>query len=559
MDSNRLLGMMLAGVLPVLLLHLCINTDGTFDGANGKGITSSRHAFNELIFIDHENLRYVEDEELTRFQVHEIKRNIDVAVKRGIHTYLLFAKETMEAMLTYDFAVDGIGHIGTQAFSENSEHRREAVRLRKALREVVEYASQAGIGLYFHSNQFIFPDEVLEVIKPATWGTAVCPGREETWEVYRGKINEFASIFPELAGLQITGDETQVSVLSCDCPECRMIDFAERVKLLTNATAEVAAQFNMEVQMRTWQRMGELGDPSQMEQGILGNVSFSIKNTDGDFRIAHGLDREFLQAAVPDRIICEFDAWREYTGHNYFPCYMGDVWADRFQFLRDQGIGRIAVRLMWNSNTNPIFDRPWGNYLNLYAFMQFSKNPDLDGQKVLRMFVEKHYPESAWEPAIELYNYTPDFHRTMLYIKGKVYNANHSRVQDDDAWEDLEEAREDYNFLTNRQDFDRRRGEIEHAYDHTIQLVNNLGDDVSQTWSDELKRGARVHRYVALSTTDKMEIIFLLQQKEGGVNVDNQLRTVEKRMRQRADEWSAWDPQSYEDMDGTAAFEDWTL
>jgi len=147
MDSNRLLGMMLTGVLPVLLLHLCVNTDGTFDGANGKGITSSRYAFNELIFIDHENLRYVEDEELTRFQVYEIKRNIDEAVKRGVHTYLLFAKETMEAMLTYDFAVDGIGHIGTQAFPENSEHRREAVRLRKALREVVEYASQAGIGL----------------------------------------------------------------------------------------------------------------------------------------------------------------------------------------------------------------------------------------------------------------------------------------------------------------------------------------------------------------------------------------------------------------------------
>ena len=389
--------------------------------------------------------------------------------------------------------------------------------------------------------------------------TAVCPGRKATWEVYRGKINEFASIFPELAGLQITGDETQVSVLSCDCPECRMIDFPERVKLLTNATAEVADQYDMEVQMRTWQRMGELGDPSQMEQGILDNVSFSIKNTDGDFRIAHGLDTEFLQAAVPDRIIGEFDAWREYTGHNYFPCYMGDIWAPRFQFLRNQGIERIAVRLMWNSNKNPIFERPWGNYLNLYAFLQFSEDPDLDGQTVLRMFIEKHYPESAWEPAIEFYNYTPDFHRTMLYIKGEVYNANHSRVQDDDAWEDLEEAQVDYNFLTNREDFDRRREEIELAYEHTIQLVNNLGDDVSKRWIAELKRGARVQRYVALSTTDKMEIIFLLQQKDAGVNVDNQLRNVEKRMKQRADEWSAWDPQSYEDMDGTAAFEDWTL
>ncbi len=298
-------------------------------------------------------------------------------------------------MLNYDFSVEGIGPIGSIAFPEDHEHRKTAKRLRRALREVMDYAKRKKIKLYFHSNQFIFPDEVLKVMRPVTWGTAVCPGRKATWDVYQGKINEFCALFPDLAGLQITGDETQVSVLSCECDQCKTIDFPERVRLLSNKTAEVAKRYGMEVQMRTWQRMDNLGNPSQMDQGVMDNVYFSIKNTDGDFRLEHDLDKEFLTAAVPERIICEFDAWREYTGHNYFPCYMGTTWAPRFRFLNEKKIPRIGVRLMWNSNKNPIFDRPWGNFINLYAFLKLRENPELDGHQILKMFVEEYYPASA--------------------------------------------------------------------------------------------------------------------------------------------------------------------
>lgn len=514
--------------------------------------------FSSLIFIDHENLRYIEDEELTQFQVNEIKRNIDEAVKHGIDTYLLFAKETMEAMLTYDFEVEGIGNIGAQAFPAGSEHRERAQRLRRALREVVDYAEQKDIDLIFHSNQFIFPGAVLDVIKPATWGTAVCPGRDATWDVYRGKINEFCSMFPELAGLQITGDETQVSVLSCECDQCRSIDFPDRVRLLTNATAEVAAQYGMEVQMRTWQRMGELGDPSRMEEGILDNVYFSIKNTDGDFRISHGMDTEFLTAAVPERIVCEFDAWREYTGHNYFPCYMGNEWAPRFQFLKEQGIPRVAVRLMWNSNKNPIFDRPWMNFINIYTFLKLSENPDLDGQDVLRMFVEEYYPESAHEAAMDLYNYSIEFQRAIYYITdGHCYNADHSRVQDDDAAGDLEDAQEDHHFLTSQEDFAQRRAEIQAAYEKAVDLADKLGPDVPAEWIQTLKDGARVERNTALSSTNKMEMIFLEQKSEAGEDVMDAMNEVSERMIQLADDWRTWDPQSYEAMQGNEAFKHW--
>ncbi len=41
-------------------------------------------SISRLISIDHENLRYVEDEELTQFQVNEIKRNIQKSFYFGM-------------------------------------------------------------------------------------------------------------------------------------------------------------------------------------------------------------------------------------------------------------------------------------------------------------------------------------------------------------------------------------------------------------------------------------------------------------------------------------------
>jgi hypothetical protein len=335
------------------------------------------------------------------------------------------------------------------------------------------------------------------------------------------------------------------------------MNFVERVNRLTNETAAVARKYGKEVQMRTWQRMGEVGDPSNMERGILDNVSFSIKNTDGDFRLSHGLDEKFVTAAVPSRVICEFDAWREYEGHNYFPCYMGNDWASRLRFLQDKGIERIAVRLMWNSNKNPIFERPWGNYVNLYAFLKLSENPRLEGQEVLRMFVREHYPEDSWQAAIDMYSFSQRFQRIIYYIKGRVYNANHSRVQDDDAEEDLDDSQDDLRFLTSREDFDKRRDEIDTAYSKAIELVGKLGSDVSPEWIQGLKDGARVERYVALSTTDKMEMFFLLQRRKAGDNARDAIAELKKRMEERIEEWKEWDLDSYDDMEGKAIMEDW--
>jgi hypothetical protein len=315
----------------------------------------------------------------------------------------------------------------------------------------------------------------------------------------------------------------------------------------------MAKKYGKEVQMRTWQRMGELDSPANMEQGVLDNVYFSIKNTDGDFRLPNGLDEEFLTAAVPKRLVVEFDAWREYEGHNYFPCWMGQVWAPRFKFVAKRGIPRLGVRLMWNSNKNPIFDRPWGNFVNIYTFLKLAENPNRSAQDILVQFVKEHYPPSAHQAAVELYRYSPEFQKTMYYLKGECL-ANHSRVQDEDAEDNLEEIQEQ-GFLKEVGDFEARRNEINNAYEKALGLIERLGKDVPAKWIQGLKDGARVEHYVALATTDKMEVIFLQQSRKAGHTVAVSLQNLRERMDRRAQQWKACHPESFESMEGEEMFE----
>ncbi len=500
-------------------------------------------AFEELVFIDHQNLRYVEEDSVVRNQVNEIKRNIDQAAKLGVNTYLLFAKETMEASLKYDFEVEGIGNIGKQALPPGCKHNEISSRITSAFREVIGYAKSKQIKVFIHSNQFIFPDEVLPIVKPAVWGTAICPGKSATWEIYRKKIAEFIQFFPDISGLQITGDETQVSVLECNCKDCSKIGYVERVNMLTSETAAVCSQFGMEVQMRTWQRMGELGDPVSMFKDIPDNVVYSFKNTDGDFRIANQFDSVFVGSRHPGRQIIEFDAWREYEGHNYFPCYMGDIWSPRFKKLNELGIKRIAVRLNWNSGKNQIFDHLWGNYVNIYTFLEMAKNPVKNPDIILNDFIRSYFPEKVWGEVFKLYKQSLLFQDKIFNFHG-MYLAHHSRLLKDKAA--VAEKLNDFQksgFLLDKDEYHVQRKVIEDAYLQIDQLLEKIQDAVPE-WAAELRKGALTEKLIALGIIDQMEIVFCIQ---NGMLPGKELLSE---IKLRAAMWQNLDSESYTDMRG---------
>ena len=318
--------------------------------------------FRDVGFIDHHNLRYpgLDARALSAAEA-EIRSNMAAAARYGARHYVLFSR-AFETLVNYDFEAPGAGRIGAAAFPPDSPHRREAARYGGALRKAAQAARQQGIRALFHTNQFEFPPEVYAKFGEKMKGTAaVCPARPFVRQLLRGKIKEFFTLYPEIAGLQITADETQVSALACRCADCRHMGAGERIDGLIREAAAACSELGKELQARTWGRVGELaaeGSADRMLDGLPPGVVVSIKHTRGDFYL--GEPASELMGIGNDRQVVEFDSWGEYCGWNNFPCYLGDVFAERMRLAAEKGVRRVASRLCWNPYTNPIFDRPMG-------------------------------------------------------------------------------------------------------------------------------------------------------------------------------------------------------
>jgi hypothetical protein len=189
--------------------------------------------------------------------------------------------------------------------------------------------------------------------------------------------------------------------------------------------------------------------------------------------------------------------------------------------------------------------------VNIYTFLKLAENPNRSGQDILEQFVKEYYPPSAHQAAINLYHYSPEFQKTMYYLKGE-YLANHSRVQDEDAEDNLDEIQEE-GFLVKFDDFEARRNQINKAYEKALDLIGRLRKDVPVEWIEGLKDGARVEYNVAQATTDKMEAIFLQRLRTN--DIDASIQAIKDRMLRRAQEWKNWHPESYESMEGQEMFD----
>ena len=503
-----------------LVVHPTETTTYTLSAENADGAASERvrvivkpavepgpYQFT-LQAIDHWNLRYFKENDFTlEEQAKAIKRNMDVLSRLGFSSYLIFAREDVfESMLDYDFEVEGIGNIGEKAGWRANQ------RARDLLQSIIEYGKEIGMDVYFHSNQLYFPNSILFAIGGVN---AHKPPTETTWEIYRKKMQGFFETFPDLAGIQITGDETMIN-----------LEEIEQINRLTNETADAAGP-DRRVLMRTWQRIGELGhpdsDPDKMFNGIRENVDFSIKNTRGDFRLENGFDVRYMDVADPTRVIIEFDAWREYENHNIFPFYLGDYWDPRFDNIADNGFTRIAVRLNWNSGYYPLIERPWTNWVNIHMFLGFAADPYADADNLLQNCIEHYYPTDSWEAAFELYKHTEDYIRRLYYTDTMQDIADHGRVNRGGR------VRE---YLDNSW-FVR----VDQAYYDILEKINAL--PAGTPYKEELKKEAQILAYVSkgiaiVSDPDGMAAIILDPNKRNYFKTD----------------WFYFDRESYNEMRG---------
>ena len=495
----------------------------------------------DVAFIDHYNLRgYSDGEEATVRQLAQLKLNLDQTAALGVSRYVLFMGDTFEGLLTYDFDMDGVGRVG-QVFRIGGSDRARAAFLRGAVREALDHATARGIKVYVNTNQFQIAKPVYRFLSErlaGSTGSPVCPGREDTWRLYRGKLGEFLGLFPEIAGIQVTADEATYSILECQCDYCRHLSPLDRVNRLARETAAMAGA--REVQMRAWQFLDALDayDPGRMFDGLPDNVTMSLKSVNADFLLNAKFDDRLIGAADPTRQIIEFDAWREYDGHNYFPTYLGDDWAAHVRACAERGIRRYAVRLNWNNGDNPIFDRPWGNVVNVAMLHALARNPHADPDRLLRRVIAERFPVAAREAAFALYKSTLDLKRTTYFLDGD-YLAHHTRLP-----KDLERTTEIYDTVKDRlrtvEDFRRRRAALDEVYAAVARHIDALDGSAPPAWVAEMRRGARVDWFVGMGLLNQMQAISAARNEAALAErvLDNDRR------------WEAEDKPSYLDMRG---------
>ncbi len=448
----------------------------------GKAIPAYSKAFEELQVIDHWNLRYYQeyDEFTLDEQVAQIQRNMDVAAELGFTSYLLFQKDAFAELLTW-----------------GGRHEAD-VELRQAVEDVLDHATARGLKLYLHCNEFMWPDSV-DVDYADT---------PEAWQTYGDALRELIVLYPNLAGFEVTADETGGA-----------LEEKEGVLKFHNETARALRSDGRErfALMRTWQRVDVLGSPTTLGETDESNVLFSVKNTDGDFGVVKGFDQEFIETVDdPRRLLVEFDAWREYETHNLFPVYLGDYWAPRFRELARRGVQRIGVRFNWNSGQFAITERPWGNWVNVFCFVRLAENPGAEPDEILREYVALYYPAEARQRAFDVYKSSFAFVRDLYWNDGEKI-TDHGRVNRERK---IEDRRVPADWFTR---VDRLTGQM-------LERIEALPDEGA--YQDALRQGALVVSYLSKACGLQLGA-------EGDASF--------------LDEWKRMDPVSFEELRGDVA------
>lgn len=347
------------------------------------------------------------------------------AAQEGCTVYHVFGRSLVQ-FLTYE---------GYDVYPADHPIRTSVQCFREALNEALAEAPQLGLRIGFSINQFTFADEVYQKLGDQLRGEGedrakVCPGRDFTWQLYCDMLDEFLTAVPGIDIIQLTTNETQVSILECDCPLCADLDMVQRIQLLTNTTQDVCEQHGVELQLRSWGEMEDEGGFDRISDDLHPDVAVSVKNTAGDFHL-------FLpphpMIGYGDRSqIVEFDAWREFSGWNTFPCYMGEIYRERLRLVQRQGVDRVTLRITWLPPSRKIESVPWGNTLNRQAFFALVEDLDADLDHLLRESLALYAP-SLPEDLLNLYRESATIYQASYFPDDMILHC-HSTIRA--PWED---------------------------------------------------------------------------------------------------------------------------
>lgn len=519
--------------------------------------------FDKRFLIDHHNLRHLNtvtrdpdnvDTELLRKDTDRAKANMDRGAEYGFNGYVFFS-QSFEELVSYDFAVTGFSG---EVYPKDHPHRTAAAMCSEYINEAAEYGRSLGLDVIWHVNQFAFAPEAYAAFGERMAGTSrVCPGKEISWELLRGKIREFFTKHPAVSGLQITTSETQVSATSCKCPDCSDMNDVDRFGRMAKKAWSACSAMGKILQFRTWgEIMGWHGEYERMVSGLPEGIVMSTKNTLGDFHLS---DPPSHLIGAGDRTqVIEFDSWGEYYGWNQFPCYMGEAFSERLRICADRGVAQVATRINWEPRANFIFDHPYCNEVNVFAFSKLCEDPYRDPDDVLAEWLSSRFPDSAIPKAMDFYKLTYQAQYTWLDFKD--FNCNdHSRVyqlmgrptyRERLDFQVGELAAAGYTF--DPASISAQRESIVSRFDECAKALADLKAFIPDAEYAYMEHNVTNQLYCALTIADCLEMYGYMLALDRGEKLPD-LSAFERDTKQRLGGWEKHDAWSYGLMNGPNA------
>ena len=267
-------------------------------------------------------------------------------------------------------------------------------KARRELNAIVDIAHSVGKPLYYWHREIFIPKGLLEDLPQLLDEDGEFDLLGKTYQDYlRFKIGEAFKHVPALDGIVLTLTEADFSVIHNSKPE--RYPPAKVVESLVRIFAEEHARRGKRFILRSFGSIRK-----DYEDIIAGAVAaakdhaFEVetKVTEADF-VPWLPKNPFLKKNPPLMLGAECDALGEYLGAGYLPAAQVERIREYVESAREEDADRYTIRI--DRVGNSIFDS--AHEINLYAYMRFIRERNVDADTIYREYAARRYGEAAAE------------------------------------------------------------------------------------------------------------------------------------------------------------------
>jgi len=302
--------------------------------------------------------------------------------------------------------------------------KEQVLDTREKLNRIVELSHNSGRKFIYWHREVRVPQGVVESVPEILDEKGEINFNSEVyWQFVRSKIRGFFKAVPEIDGLVLTLTEADYSVINNSDPErYPPVEIAARLIRTFSEEVEVLGK------SLTFRTFGSIDEDyrvlSAAAKLALKECAFEIetKVTPYDWSLVLP-DNPYLKRTENASLAAEFDLIGEYFGLGELPCLYPDLIVNEVSYAREHGATRFPGRIdRWRRKAIESV-----NEMNLYAFTQVLRNPEVSSDEIWQDWAVKRWGE-AGPDLIPIMKTSVDLIRKSFYIDSHMFIVFYKEV-----------------------------------------------------------------------------------------------------------------------------------